>query len=89
MAVVMVLAGKPDGTPTRFDGQYLEDFDFEARNGQGLITITNMLERAKKFESMDAALKFYQTQSNCKPFRLDMKPNRPLTATNWEIRKID
>ncbi len=36
--VVMQLFGSPLG-PTEWDGQYLKDFDFEAGNGLGEITI--------------------------------------------------
>lgn len=87
--IVFILAGMPDGSPTDHDGAYLKDFDFEAGIGRGEVELTANLEEAMKFDDAVSALKFYQTQPKCKPFREDGRPNRPLTATNWEMKWVD
>lgn len=92
MAVVMRLWGQPTGlgqiVPTPFDGQYLKAFDFEAHDGQGLIDMTADPAEAKRFADMAEAIAFYQRSPVCRPLRPDGKPNRPLTATNWEFLTI-
>lgn len=84
MSVVMVLVGSPHG-PTEFDGQYLEDFDFEAHGGRGEITTTPDLARAKRFRDVLDAIAYRNTVPKCRPLRPDGRPNRPLTATHWEV----
>lgn len=84
MPVVMRLCGSPRGA-TEFDGQFLQDFDFEAHDGQGEILLTNDLEKAKRFDDAVAALRFRNTIPKCRPRRPDGHPNRPLTATNWQV----
>lgn len=82
---VMILRGLPDGRSTPYDGQYLKDFDFEANDGRGDVTMTPHLDEAKRFPSAVDAMLFCRTVPICKPLRPDLQPNRPLTATNWEI----
>jgi hypothetical protein len=82
---VMILRGTADGGRTPYDGQYLKDFDFEAANGQGEITMTPDLGQAKRFPNFMAAITYRNTVPKCRPLRPDLQPNRPLTATNWEI----
>lgn len=87
-AIVMRLCGQATmfGTaPTPFDGQFLLSFDFEADGGRGLIDMTTDQDQAKRFADMAEAVAFYQTSPKCKPVRDDGRPNRPLTATNWEF----
>lgn len=88
MAVVMILCGDAHGRPTRYDGQYLRDFDFEAHDGIGMISTTADLQRAKHFDDMQEAFAFYKRSPVCRPIRVDGRPNRPLTSTNWEFRTI-
>lgn len=92
MAVVMILQGRPaaDGSvvPTPYDGQYLRDFDFEAGDGRGEVTMTTNIKKAKRFKNGMEAFQFYRRQPECKPIREDGEPNRPLTATNWEFRAV-
>lgn len=85
MPTVMKLWGAADGSPTPGDGQYLKDFDFEADAGRGEITLTADIKQAKRFGQMADAIEFYRTSPKCKPLRPDGRPNRPLTATNWEF----
>ncbi len=66
-------------------GQYLRDFDFEAHNGRGEITLTRDAAEAMRFPDSAAAFAYYRRSPECRPIRADGKPNRPLTATNWEF----
>lgn len=84
-AFIMRLMGMPTGETTPFDFQYLKDFDFEAHDGVGEVEMTMFAQEAKHFGSMREVNKFYLTSPKCKPLREDGLPNRPLTATNWEI----
>lgn len=67
------------------DGQYLKAMDFEAHGGTGEITLTSNLQEAMKFAGLVEAHAFYKTSPQC---RTDGKPNRPLTAANWEFVHI-
>lgn len=89
MPTVMIQHGRADGRPLPNDGQYLKDFDFEAHDGLGDITLTPNLEEAKQFETFADALVFYRTVPKCKPWRADGRRNRPLTAANWEFKQVD
>lgn len=83
--VVMRLCGDLSG-PTPYDGQFLQEFDFEAYDGLGEVVMTPDVEKAKRFPTFMDALQFYRRVPKCKPIREDGQPNRPLTATNWEFR---
>jgi hypothetical protein len=89
MATVMQLWGDAMGQPLPADGQYLQDFDFEAHDGQGEITMTPNIEDAKGFPSFVEAHAFWKRSPECRPVRLDGKPNRPLTATTWQFINRD
>lgn len=87
--IIMKLFGLANGQSTPFDGDYLADFDFEAANGRGEITMAGFdITKAKKFANMAEAFTFYNTQPKCCPIRPDGKPNKPLTATNWSFETI-
>lgn len=88
MAIKMQLWGSPHG-PTEFDGEYLLDMDFEAHDGLGELTTTPDVAKAKWFADMADALEFWGRSPKCRPIRPDGKPNRPLTATNWEFFPCD
>lgn len=88
MSVIMILRGAANGMATPYDGQFLKDFDFEAENGTGVITMTRDPGEAKRFPSMVEAFEFYKTVPSCRPLRGDLQPNRPLTATNWEFKSL-
>jgi hypothetical protein len=89
MPIVLKSLGTARGD-MRKAGQYLEAFDFEAHNGQGLIDMTPDVRKAMRFENVSYAMAFLMTQPKCKPFRDygDNGPNRPLTATTWEFVTI-
>lgn len=84
-ATVMQLWGDAFGNATPADGQYLKDFDFEAHDGQGEITMTPDIAEAKGFADFPEAHAFWKRSPECRPTRPDGKPNRPLTATTWEF----
>lgn len=85
MVVVMRQFGTALGEPLPHDGEYLQDFDFEAFDGVGKITLTPDVQKAMKFADTAEAFAFYRTIPKCRPLRADGKPNRPLTAANWEF----
>lgn len=85
MPVVMKMWGTANGGPTPYDGQFLKAFDFEAHDGIGEITMTTDIAEAMQFPSMVEQFEFYRTVPKCKPIREDGRPNRPMTASNWEI----
>jgi hypothetical protein len=87
MAVVMQQWGSPNGSLPR-DGWYLKDFDFEAHKGRGEISLTPDKAEAKRFETMEEAIAFYRASPKCRPKRADGKPNRPLTAANWQFEQL-
>lgn len=89
MAVVMRLFGDAFGRPTPGDGQYLQDFDFEAGGGVGEIVVTPDPQQAMRFDDMTAAWAFWKRQPKCRPLRADGLPNRPLLSTNWEFTDPD
>lgn len=89
MTTVMILRGFANGLATPHDGEFLKDFDFEADNGRGLITMTPHEHEAKRFATMAEAFTFHRTVPKCRPLRSDLRPNRPLTATNWEFRVLE
>lgn len=86
---VMILRGLVDQRgqlqATEFDGQFLKDFDFEAGDGRGAVDLTANLTEAKQFPTMAELVAFRNRVPECKPVREDGRPNRPLTATNWEL----
>lgn len=86
--VAMRQHGAADGRSLPGDGQYLQSFDFEAHNGRGEISHTPNLAEAMIFADMVAAFEFYRRSPSCRPTRADGKPNRPLTAANWEFVNI-
>lgn len=87
--VVMVLRGQANGQPTPYDGQFLKAFDFEAGDGVGMIDTTTDVNEAKHFADVAEAIAFRNTSPECKPTRPDGLPNRPLTATNWEVTSVE
>lgn len=85
MAVVMQLCGDALGNATPWDGQFLVSFDFEADGGLGEGTFSPDIAKARRFDGMAEIGAFYRTVPACAPLRVDGRPNRPLTATNWKI----
>lgn len=89
MAVVMKLCGDAFGRATPWDGQYLHDFDFEAAEGQGEITMTANIQRARMFADLAEAIEFRGRSPECRPLRDDGQPNRPLTSTTWQFVTLE
>jgi hypothetical protein len=89
MSVVMIQRGAANGAPLPNDGEYLASFDFEAHDGQGEVALTPFIASAKRFDTAVDAFVFIKTVPECKPLRPDGRPNRPLTAANWEIKNAD
>ena len=85
MPVVMKELGHASGAPSRTFGWYLKEFEHEAHNGRGLITMTPHIAEAKRFADLAEQWEFWRHSPECRPIREDGKPNRPLTASNWEI----
>jgi hypothetical protein len=77
-----------NGLPCPIAGQWLHSFDFEHSEGRGFGVFTKDITEAKTFESLEAALKFWNTVSAVNPLRPDGRPNKPLTATTCEIEKV-
>jgi hypothetical protein len=69
-------------------GEYLVSFDAEAGNGQGFVLSTPDLQKARRFTFREA-WETLGTEPRSKPKRPDGKPNRPLTATTWQILPVE
>lgn len=86
MPVIMKLCGHALAGPMPRDGQYLRAFDIEAHDGRGMIDMTPDPALAMRFDDMRAAWEYWRSSPKCHPIRQsDGKPNRPLTAWNWEF----
>jgi hypothetical protein len=70
-----------------FEGEYLRTYS-DSVDGIRRMTTTSDIRQAQSFPSFDAALAFWQQQSQCVPLRPDNKPNRPLTAFTVDIGPI-
>jgi hypothetical protein len=87
MKIIQVL-GLASGVPTKFDGTYLRDFDFEGGDGRGVLFATENWTEAKLFPDFMDAMYFWRTVSTTVPERMDGKPNRPFTAFTIEIKEV-
>lgn len=70
------------------EGQFLKSFDFEADNGRGFGEFTLDPKEAMSFDTPAALLQYLWTTPKTRPTRWDGAPNRPLTATTFEIVKV-
>lgn len=64
---------------------WIADMDWDANDGDGLVSITTDPSQAKVFHTNMQAYRFWQGQSRLRPLRDDGRPNRPLTAWTVEI----
>jgi hypothetical protein len=87
-AYIILAHGFANGVPCPHTGQWLESFDHDAFDGQGYGTFTPKEIDAKRFESISAAMQFWNTQSSVRPLRPDGKPNKPLTALTISVEKL-
>lgn len=81
---VIISRGLADGRPMH-NGKYLERYDPEGENGMGTFAWTADKSKAMAFGDVMDIFKLYQTVPQCRPFRDDGKPNKPLTSFNIEI----
>ena len=77
------------GEPEKMLGEYLMRADIEAYDGRGYAEFTRKLKKAMRFASYEAAFEFWRAQSKVRPLRADGRPNRPLTAFNITIERVD
>ena len=73
--IAQVLGWYSDAIPI-----YLQDFDVDARDGRGSVSMTYSIDEACTWCSQYEVLLAWNTQSNVRPNRPDGRPNRPLTA---------
>jgi hypothetical protein len=71
------------------DVGYLKSADVEAYDGRGDAACTADQFEAMRFDDAIHAITFWKMQSKTRPYRLDGKPNRPLTTFSAEIVYID
>ena len=82
MAVIIEIVSLAHQPLALYDGVYLETFDPDGNNGRGLFSMTNDIDKAKKFDTITDAMSFWRLQSTTHPYRLDGRPNLPLTSFN-------
>lgn len=73
----------------RFAGKYVSYFDAEAENGRGEFKVTEHIDQALRYESIEAAVREYRTIPKNKPVRYDGKPNRPMTSLTVEVVAVE
>lgn len=93
--VVLKLVGLSCGPATEFDGEYLVEYDPDARGVDkrgwpmtAHIVTTRDVRRARRFKDAVAAMECWRQRSARWPYRDDGKPNRPLTAFSATIEKL-
>lgn len=69
-------------------GQWVADYNPDAKEGRGLVISTRYAAKAKRFASASDAYVFVGQQSTIAPLRSDGKPNRPLTAWTVSIEAL-
>jgi hypothetical protein len=67
---------------------YVKEYDPDGNNGQGEVTFTHNILRAKWYAAPEEALAEWQQQSKVKPLREDGKPNRPLSAFTMTVEPV-
>lgn len=73
---LLAWAGGADFQP----GVYLKSWNHDDNGKITAETFTRNIEQAMTFPSVGEALTFWRGKSKTKPFRVDGKPNRPLTV---------
>jgi hypothetical protein len=89
---ILQLVGLTCGEPHELAGQYVVSYDPEYHlpdggyDGGDLVCTPNA-EEAMRFESVDAAIKLWQSGPTCECHRLepDGRPNKPLTAFDASV----
>lgn len=89
MPIIVKCLGSASGQPMGAEGQYLKDYDLEFDQGIGWVDFAVDAAGAMRFEDIGAFHRVYKSVPVCKPLRADGLPNRPLTATHWEIVSVE
>ncbi len=76
------------GGPSAHDGRWVRSYSPDGYGGRGSLVTTNDPTRALSFAGIPAAMDFYRQQSATHPKRIDLQPNRPLTAYTIEILSL-
>jgi len=69
--------------------QYLLSIDVDFAGGIGLARLTRNPDDALVFPDLASLMETWKARSTVRPWRLDGKPNRPLTAYTIEPELID
>jgi len=85
MVGIFVLHLSSDGVPIN---RWLVSFDPDAFQGRGHIDLTDDASKAQRFADASSALATWKQPSTVVPFRIDGKPNRPLSAYTVEVRPL-
>lgn len=83
--VIYLIERGSDNAPV---GEWLKDANVEAFNGRGECLGTLDVSEAKKFSTVQEAMRFYNKVPACRPIREDGRPNKPLTAYTVEIQSV-
>lgn len=94
MSYVIRIVGLVNGVETGFDGKYLAEYD-PSREGVdpdgrpigAHIVVTETVAGAKRYATTADALEEWRTVNPAEPWRLDAKPNRPLTAFSINVER--
>lgn len=94
MSYVIQIVSLPVPARTALDGKYVVDYD-PSRPGhdpQGLpllahVAVSADVERAKRYDTLEAAWAEINRVDPRNPWRPDGKPNRPLTAFTLDVRQ--
>lgn len=86
---IMRIVGSTLGNPTPEDDTYLLAYDPNGNEGRGSIKTTKDKAKAKRFLDQVEALACWKRPSATHPWRLDGKPNRPLTAFTVQIINVE
>lgn len=88
MPVIVQCMGSASGARLGVEGQWLKGYDLERHGGIGWVDFTKDRAQAMRFDDLAAFHAVYKSSPKCKPIREDGRPNRPLTATNWNIETV-
>ncbi len=70
-------------------GKYLRFFDADMHGGRGLISATEDIGNAMRFDNVAEAVECWRRQSRTVPYRPDGLPNRPLTAFTVSLQTVE
>lgn len=68
---------------------YIESCDLDFADGLGTVDVTASPHLARQFESLAAAIAYWQATSPSFPVRPDGRPNRPLTVYTVEFEHLE